>query len=132
MRISTGQLHNMGLNSILEQQAKLINIQQQLASGKRLLEPSDDPSAAASILNIDQSLKITEQYQGNIDTARSRQNIQEETLIGINDIMHRVRELAIQGNKSTLTSVDRASIATEVRENLDALLALSVILTSTV
>ena len=125
MRISTGQLHNMGLNSILEQQAKLINIQQQLASGKRLLEPSDDPSAAASILNIDQSLKITEQYQGNIDTARSRQNIQEETLIGINDIMHRVRELAIQGNKSTLTSVDRASIATEVRENLDALLALS-------
>lgn len=125
MRVSTNQTQRAALNSILDLQAKLARTQQQISTGKKLLNPSDDPSVAASSLNLNQSLKITEQYQENINTARSRQNLEEGTLASVNDILNRVRELAIQGNSSTLTEVDRASLANEVRENLDALLSLS-------
>jgi len=125
MRISTPQLYQSGLNSILDQQALLNRTQQQIASGKRIQSPSEDPSAAASSLSLNQSLKITEQYQRNIDTVRSRQNLEEQTLSGVSDIMNRVRELAIQANKSTLTETDRSAISIEVRENLDALLSLA-------
>lgn len=125
MRISTSQLYQLGLNSILDQQVQLNKTQQQIASGKRIQSPSEDPSATASSLNLNQSLKITEQYQRNIDTVRSRQNLEEQTMSSMSDIMNRIRELAIQGNKSTLTETDRSAIAVEVRENLDALLSLS-------
>lgn len=125
MRISTSQLHNLGLNAILDQQAKLIRTQQQIATGKRVLNPSDDPSAVASSININQSIKRTEQFQENINTARSRQNLEEQTLAGINDIFNRIRELAIQGNKTSLTNTDRQTIASEIRQNLAGLLSLS-------
>jgi flagellar hook-associated protein 3 FlgL len=75
-------MHNLGLNAILDQQAKLIKTQQQIATGKRVLNPSDDPSAVASSININQSIKRTEQFQENINTARSRQNLEEQTLAG--------------------------------------------------
>ena len=125
MRISTSQLYSQGINSILDQQAKLIKTQQQISTGKRILNPADDPSAVSSSLNINQSLNITSQYQENIDVARSRQNLEEQTLASANDIFNRIRELAIQGNKTSVSSVDRISIANEVRDNLDALLSLA-------
>ncbi|HHO69421.1 MAG TPA: flagellar hook-associated protein 3, partial [Gammaproteobacteria bacterium] len=52
MRIGTLQLFRQGVNSILEQQSKLFDIQQQLSTGKRIVKPSDDPSGAAQVMGL--------------------------------------------------------------------------------
>lgn len=125
MRISTGQMQLSGLNNMLEQQSRLLKTQQQLATGNRILSPADDPTATAKIVGLDQTLQVTEQFQKNINFARSRLELEESVLAGVKDSLDRVRELAVQANNSTLTNEDRSSLAVEVRQRLSELLGLA-------
>jgi len=104
MRISTNQMQFRALNSMLDQQSDMSKTQMQLASGKRIVKPSDDPVASAAILGLNQSKTITERYQLNGDAARARLEIEEGTLTSVTDQLQRVRELALQANNSTNTA----------------------------
>ena len=52
MRISSIEQFQQGIDSILNQQAKLNQTQLQLATGKKVLKPSDDPAVATQLLNL--------------------------------------------------------------------------------
>ena len=52
MRISTPLIYTLGAEAIERQQVDLFETQQQIASGRRILTPSDDPVAAAQALNV--------------------------------------------------------------------------------
>ncbi len=125
MRISTTQSQQQGINSILNQQAQLNKTQQQLATGQRILTPSDDPAGASRALELTQAVSVNDQYQSNIDAARTRLNLEESTLNNVNSLLQNVRTLAVQANNSTLNNSDRASIALEIRQRLDELLSLA-------
>ncbi len=125
MRISTNQMQQQGVNSMLEQQALLAKTQLQVSTGKRILTPADDPAAAAQVLSLTQEKAVTGQYQSNADAANSRLSLEDQTLSGIGDLLQRVRGLAVQANNATLSNENRASIAQEVRQSLDSLLGLA-------
>lgn len=125
MRISTSQLRLSGLNQLLDQQANLLKTQQQISTGKRIINPADDPSAITRVLGLQQSLKSTEQFQENINFARGRLTLEENVLAELNDELNRIREVAVQGNNSTLADSDRQSLAVVVRQGLDQLLSLA-------
>lgn len=125
MRISTTQIYEQGANAILDQQAKVLTTQLQVASGKRILSPADDPAGAVQALDLGQVLAQTKQYQANADAARDRQRLEEDVLAGVGDAIQRLRELAVQGNNDTLADSDRRSLAVEARQLVDHLLALA-------
>ncbi len=116
MRIATSQITDNAVTSRQELQPQLAKTQQQLSSGKRVLTPADDPSAAASILSLNQTISLTKQYQRNSSAAQTRLNLEETTLSGASDILQRVRELAIQANNGTMSASDRGAIAAEVTQ----------------
>lgn len=122
MRISTGLIFQNSLNALLEQQSRLMHTQQQIATGKRILSPADDPAGSASLLGVNQSLQLTRQYQSNITSARNQLSQTESALASVNDILDRVRELSLQANNATQSDADRRMIAVEMRQNLDALI----------
>ena len=125
MRIATSQVFSQGLNAMLSQQADLARTQLQVATGQRILQPSDDPAGAKRILDLNESLALTKQFQSNADAAVSRLGMEDGILAGVTNILQRVRELALQGNNATLNSQDRAALALEVRERLGEMLGLS-------
>lgn len=125
MRISTGQLFRQSLSSMLEQQAELQRANLQLASGKRLLSPSDDPAAATRVLGYTESVNTTQQYKSNAEAAQTLISLQETAVTHTISVLQRVRELAIQGNNDTLSSQERAFIAKEVRLLLDETLGMA-------
>ncbi|MEM6998533.1 MAG: flagellar hook-associated protein FlgL [Pseudomonadota bacterium] len=125
MRISTSYFMQRGLDSILEQQKRLADIQEQIASGNRLNRPSDDPSASAQILRLEQAIATNEQYQRNADMAINRLTLEESTLKSAQDTLLRIREIAIQGNNSTMSDTDRNALAQEVDERLKELVGLA-------
>ena len=43
MRISTSQIYDQNIRSIMNNQEDLVKTQEQLATGKRIITPSDDP-----------------------------------------------------------------------------------------
>jgi flagellar hook-associated protein 3 FlgL len=126
MRISTTQVFQQGLSAMLEQQSKLMETQQQLATGRRILTPADDPAGSARSLDLSQAVAVTKQFQGNANAAKERLGVEDTTLSSLTDLLQRVRsELAVQANNATQSNETRAAISLEVQQRLKDLLALA-------
>ena len=125
MRISTLQMFRQGVGSILDQQTQLARTQNQLSTGKRIVNPSDDPIGAAQLVGLSESLRIAEQYQRNGEMARFRLEQEEAVLGSVLDNLQRARELAIQGLNDSNSAEDRAAIALEMRQILGEVLGLA-------
>ena len=124
-RISTATLFDRGISGMLEQQVKLSKTEMQLASGKRIMSPKDDPASAAYLLDLRGTISQVEQYQDNSERAKARLELEETTLKGVGELMPRILELAIQGQNDTNTASDRVAIAMELRQLNDELMTLA-------
>ena len=125
MRISTRQIYTQGLEAFQQQQVKLAKLQQQISTGIRLSKPSDDPAAASKVLELEQTVSLNLQYQSNINLAEQRLNQQDAVLANYDNLLIRVRELAIQANNAPLDQTSRDAIAAEIDERLNELLSLA-------
>ncbi len=125
MRLSTSQMFQQAVSSMLSNQTEVAKTQMQLSTGKQVITPSDDPAAATRILDLTQVLETTNQYQRNSDFAEMRLAQEESVLTEVGDVLQRVRELAVQANNDTLSASDRLALASEVRVSIDALVQLS-------
>lgn len=122
-RMSSLQIHQSGLDVILDAQARLSRTQEELASGKQMLNPADDPVAAAQIQNIRSELSRIETLQKNISFASSELAIVEDAVANVEGILMRARELAVRGANDSLSEHDRSAIATEIDTLRDHLIA---------
>lgn len=123
MRISTTQLQDRAVNAMLERQSNLSVTQQQVASGKRILSPSDDVLGSTQVLALNNVIDTHQQYRENADVASGRISQEESALTqGIN-VLQRARELAIQSENVTLNATNRANIAVEMRELINEIMS---------
>lgn len=125
MRVSTGMVFSAGLTSIQKQTASLLHTQQQLASGRRILTPADDPVAAARALEVEQAQSTNALYQTNQKAAGESLGLEENALVAVGDLVRNIRTLAVQGGAGTLSNADRRSIANDLRQRFDELLGLA-------
>jgi len=121
MRISTPFTQELGIRAMLDQQSKIAKSQTQMASGLRVVTPSDDPPAAVRALVLRASIDETQQYQTNVTMAKSRLSQEESALDGIGNTLQRINELAIRGANDSLNATDRKSIEVEARQLLEQL-----------
>ena len=124
MRISTIQIFQRGISSIQDVTAQQQKTQEQLATGKRVLTPADDPVASTRILELNQEIAINTQFQRNVELAEGRLAIQDDRLGGVSDVIERIRTLAIASGNGALTKDDLGSIASEIEQRLDQLAGL--------
>lgn len=122
-RMSSDQIHQSGLDVILDAQKKLSRTQEELASGKRLLTPADDPVATAQIQSIRSELSRIETMQSNISRASSELAMVEDSVASVEGLLMRARELAVRGANDSLSLQDREIIATEIDALREQLIA---------
>ena len=126
MRVSTSFFYSQGLRNMLDQQSKLLRVQDQLGQGVKNLSPSDDPSAASRVLSLNQSITKIDQYDENAIYAKQRLELEESTLDSVSLVLQRVRELTVQvGNIGTGDLETRKAITSEIRQRIDELLDLA-------
>ena len=123
MRISTLQMYKQSVESMQSQQSELHRTEAQLASGKRINKPSDDPTGAAKVLDLNSTIGVIDQFSRNVNSAESSLAFEENVIASVTNSLQRVRELAIQGNNATMTAADRGSIAVELSAILESLIA---------
>lgn len=125
MRISSAQIYQLAVQSMLDQQARLAKTQNQVATGKRVQVPSDDPVAAVQINNLAQAQSQNAQFTKNSSAVTGRLQLEEQAISDSTTVLQRVRELVLQANNATLSDSDRNSIATELKSREDELLAIA-------
>ena len=125
MRVSTSLLYSLGVDSIGRQQERLLQIQQHVASGQRMLSPADDPIGSAQALTVSQAKARAGQYATNIGAASDALAHAESTLGQVTDVLHAVRTHAIAAGGPALADADRRAIATDLRAQLAQLVGLA-------
>ena len=125
MRISSSTLYTVSVATLNKQEYKLLQTQQQLASGRRMLTPADDPAAAARALDVSQADAVNTQYGKNLDTAKSYLSLSEGTLQSVTDLLQYIQTKAASAGNMTLSNSDRALIATDIQGKLDELKGLA-------
>ncbi|MFW5451319.1 MAG: flagellar hook-associated protein FlgL [Methylophagaceae bacterium] len=125
MRISTGQITQQSIASILQRQAELAHTQQQVSTGKTLLSSADDPVAAVRILDLQREISLADQYLLNADKAENKLSVTDGILDSATNILQRVRELAIQALNDTNSVGARQGIAEEITQLNEALVGIA-------
>ncbi|SFH45219.1 flagellar hook-associated protein FlgL [Modicisalibacter xianhensis] len=121
MRISTVTMFESSLSSMNRQQSDFMKVGQQIASGRRVVNPSDDPQAASRAVAVSQSMAVSQQYADARVSARNALSQEESVLNSVSDSIASAKTLIVQAQNGTLSDADRASIASELQgiyENL--------------
>lgn len=125
MRVSSNTIFDSNVASMTQQQARLLQTQQQITTGRRILTAADDPVAAARALDISQADAMNTQFATNRDSARHNLSLTETTLQGVTTLLQDVKTAAVAAGNGSLTATDRASIATELSGRLQELVSLA-------
>ncbi|MEO0574595.1 MAG: flagellar hook-associated protein FlgL [Pseudomonadota bacterium] len=125
MRVSTQAFFNNSIANLQRLQTGLTDIQEQIATGRRIQRPSDDPVAAARLLDYRQSVETIDQYQRNTSLAESRLQLEEQTLTNYTNLLQRARELTLQAANATQDQQTRGFIAEELRQSVLEALSLA-------
>lgn len=115
MRVSTVTMYEQSTASINRQQNDFLKVSQQIASGRRVVNPSDDPQAASRAVRVDQSKSVTQQYTDARVSARNSLAQTESILNSISDSVISAKTRLVQASSDTLSDVDRESIASELK-----------------
>lgn len=125
MRISTTQMFDRGVYAMQTQQSDLAKTQLQIATGRKMVVPSDDPVRAARSLELQQSQSVNNQFLQNIGYAQDSMSLVLTRLDGMHDTLQYMRDKFVQAGNAGLAESDRAAIAQDLRSQLDSLVGLA-------
>ncbi|WP_210023610.1 MULTISPECIES: flagellar hook-associated protein FlgL [unclassified Paenibacillus] len=101
MRVTQGMLNNQFLRNMNTNLNRINDHQNQLSTGRRINKPSDDPVGMSFALRYRSELSANDQYESNLDTATSLLDFTDTMMGQANDVIQRVREVAVQGANGT-------------------------------
>lgn len=125
MRISSSTIFDSNVAAMGQQQSRLMQTQQQIAGGKRLLTAASDPVAITRALDIAQSDAINTQQAASRSAVRHTVSLAESTLQSVTSLIQDVRTAAVYAGNGTLNSSDRATLATDLSGRLQELVGLA-------
>lgn len=113
------------LRGINQNTQRLIRAQEQTATGRRILRPSDDPVGAATSISLRQQISSLASYQASVDDGQPIVETAATEVEAASGLLTEARALLLQGLNGSLSQEDRESIADQVEEVAQALLEVS-------
>ncbi|WP_230351809.1 flagellar hook-associated protein FlgL [Lelliottia sp. WAP21] len=125
MRISTQMMYEQNMQGITNSQSKWLGYGEQMATGKKVNRPSDDPIAASQAVVLSQSQAQNSQFSLARTFATQRVSLEESVLGQVTTAIQSAQEKIVYAGNGTLSDVDRASLATDLQGIRDQLLNLA-------
>jgi len=94
MRVSNAMMANNIQNYLFRHTENLLDIQERIASGKRINRPSDDPIGMGLALGYKRDISRLDQFNANIDHAQMHIDKTEEILGGVTDLLSEAKGIA--------------------------------------
>ena len=123
MRITNNMKINMSLANIGSHNERLNDLQQQIASGKRILRPSDDPLGAANSIKLTMKQSSVGHYNNNLVYAKTNLTDTDAAFSDVGSMLERFKELSVRAANGTLTQGDRDLIANEMQSLIEQVIS---------
>jgi len=121
MRVTTDMMLRGMLKNFSRNLERIDRYNNQLGTGKRILRPSDDPSATSLQMSLRSEVRKIAQYVENVQSGITWLENTDVALNEVGEVIQRMRDLAIQGSSSTLAQDSRDALAEEIDELIDHL-----------
>ncbi|MDN8590790.1 flagellar hook-associated protein FlgL [Paenibacillus sp. 11B] len=125
MRITNNMLSSQLLLNLNRNAQQMNNTQTQLATGRKINKPSDDPVGITYSLRYRAELSSNEQYQKNVDSAISWLEFNDTVMNQAGNAVQRLRELTVQASTGTNPQSALDSINEEVKQLKEQLIDIS-------
>jgi len=125
MRITDRMVINHTISQLQQERQRLGDAQTRVATGRRLLRPSDNPADVERALTLASELATVQNQATNLGTTRDWLNGTEAALGNFNDLMIRARNLALKAANSTNSDDELAAMASEANGVLQNALAIA-------
>ena len=122
MRVSTLLSQQIGVRTMATQEAKMLHTMQQLASGKRLLTPADDPLAAAQSVNVAQTESMNLRFGTNRGIAEQNLASEENVLNNITSALQGVLGRVVEAGNGSYSDGERRVLANVLRQTYESLM----------
>lgn len=116
MRVSDQQFFGSTAGSLARIKESIVRVHEQIATQQRITKPSDDPSIFGQAILEKSALADNEQWIRNIQFGTAQVAVADQTLGQAQNLISRVRELAVQARSDTTSAQGRVTIAQEVRQ----------------
>lgn len=124
MRVTNSMLLSNYLKNVNSNLNSVGEMQQQMATGKRINKISDDPIGAISSMQVRTKLYKTEQYQKNVDKALSWLDESESSVLELNEVLKSAYETAVNQSTGTMDPQDKAAAAELIGQLRDHLVTI--------
>ena len=118
-RITEGMLGRRLLSDLRASSNRIATAQRQIASGKRIDKPSDDPLATHNALRLRSELAGIAQDRRTIADTKGWIDTTDSALGTITEVVHRARELTLQGANGAMSQADRNKLAEEIDQLIE-------------
>lgn len=123
MRLSTSMIFNQQVRGITESQSSWLKVGEQLSTGRRVNNPSDDPIAASRAVVLSQAQTKSSQYATARSFADQSLSMEENALSSVTSSITKAQEIIVAASTGTLNDEDRASYATQLQGVRDQILS---------
>src|SRR5690349_15263638 len=115
-RVTQSMMNTQLLRNLNHNLRNMNKLQNQLATGRTINRPSDDPVGLSFAMRYRSELSANDQYQENVDSAVSWLEYTDDTMDQANSVLQRVRELAVEGANGSNPQAALDAIKSEVEE----------------
>lgn len=116
MRITQKMLGAQMIRNIQQNYRSLSQYQEQIASGKAINKPSDDPVKSIQIMSYRSALVETEQFKRNAEDGLNWLEATDKALDDLTQVMQKARELTVQGSNGVNNQDSGQTIAVGLRQ----------------
>lgn len=116
LRVTSNMMNSQLLLNLNRNARNMNDTQLQLATGRKINKPSDDPVGITYSLRYRAELSANEQYQENVDDATSWLEFNDTVLSQTGEVVQRLRELTVQGANGTNSQEALNSINSEIKQ----------------
>ncbi len=125
MRTTLQIQSNTTLNNILKDYQNVFNVMNQMATGQRVNNPSDDPLATNEGMRLDSMISKVNQYNRNIITGTSFLGLSDGIINNMNTLLKQAKSLTIGSASETSTHDMRQANAVEINSTLSEIVSLA-------
>lgn len=126
MRVTGNMITNQIIENLNIDLARLSKVNDQVTTGKRISQPSDDPLGTQRVVNIEEALAGIDQFQRNAGFVTNWVTSSESALSGVAQAITQATTLATRGaNDPTLNTEEMNALADEVNGLLEQVVAAS-------
>lgn len=116
MRVTTFGMDSQYMLDLNNVMTRIQGLEQQLSTGRKLNQPSDDPVGFSSDIQTQTMLTQVTQWQGNAQSALSSMQTADSSMGTLQNVLGQIRTQLVQANNGTNTPSDIQQIAAIVSQ----------------